>query len=104
MESQGSTGTGDSNDNAVCLPRTASPQWSGMTCRDDRRGHFCAAYLGRRRGRGRRLGHLDVLHLDGVLRVGLRVMELAHVHSGLLRLVRGRGLEGEKQTQKPKLC
>ena len=38
-----------------------------------------------------------MLHLDGVLGVGLRVMELAHVHGGLLGLVRGGGLEGRKK-------
>lgn len=53
-------------------------------------------YLGGR-GRGGGLGDLDVLHLDGVLGVGLRVVQLAHVHSGLLRLVRGGGL-GEANT------
>lgn len=53
-------------------------------------------YLGGRWGRGGRLGDLDVLHLDGMLGVGLRVMELAHVHCGLLSLVRGGGLEGGK--------
>lgn len=53
-------------------------------------------YLGGR-GRGGGLGDLDVLHLDGVLGVGLRVVQLAHVHSGLLRLVRGGGL-GETNT------
>lgn len=36
-----------------------------------------------------------MLHLDGMLGVGLGVVELAHIHSGLLRLVRGGGLEGE---------
>lgn len=57
----------------------------------------CAdTYLGGRRGRGGGLSDLDVLHLDGVLGVGLRVMELAHVHSGLLGLVRGGGLEGKQ--------
>lgn len=49
------------------------------------------AYLGGR-GRGGGLGDLDVLHLDGVLGEGLRVVQLAHVHSGLLGLVRGGGL------------
>ena len=40
-----------------------------------------------------------MLHLDGVLCVGLRVMELADVHRGLLGLVRGSGLQGgETQT------
>lgn len=55
-----------------------------------------AAYLGGGRGRGGGLRDLDVLHLDGMLCVGLRVVELGDVHRGLLGLVRGSGLREEK--------
>lgn len=49
-------------------------------------------HLGSRGGHSG-LGDLDVLHLNGVLGVGLRVVELADVHRGLLGLMGGSGLE-----------
>lgn len=53
-------------------------------------------YLGGWRRCSGGLCDLDVLHLDGMLRVGLRIMQLANIHGGLLRVVWGSGLEGEK--------
>lgn len=40
---------------------------------------------------------MDMLHLDGMLGVGLWVMQLADIHCGLLRLVGGSGLERERE-------
>lgn len=48
-----------------------------------------SAYLPRCLCGGCLLSHLDVLHLDGVLCVAVRVVELAHIHSGVLGLMRG---------------
>ena len=39
-----------------------------------------------------------MLHLDGMLRVGLRIVQLANIHCGLLRLMRGSGLAGKIRT------